>query len=1571
MLCIAVILGDNTYYVSSSTTTDCPQPCHPFSYYITETSTYFTNNATFVFMKGEHLLDSEGLLQVVISDVDILTLRGPGIDGIITCSSNTRGLAFNNITIVNIINITITGCGQQDAIQSLQFVNVSTLNILDVVAYDNNYNIEVMHAKNIYIMDYFGISNHENSGFVISGYVTSHNIVIIRSAFVETFSPSGAALSVILGANTHNNVTIISSLFGNNNGNGLYMYFFVGGHNNVTISNSIFANNTVGSGGGLYINFCTDTHNNIAIINSIFTNNSAYDGGGLYMHFCNDTHNNIAIINSTITNNSANFGGGIKLSTDANAYNSITVADTIFDSNAASITGGGLYISSDSKTQSTVFITKSIATNNNVATGGGLFVHSATCALNNITITDSIFSNNNVNDTGGGMYLSGTRNNIAIIHCTIANNSAHTGGGVKIYAGKHIEIYVTVKFDPEAHNNVAITDSVFTNNNAYDGGGLYMYFCTDTHNNIAIINSTITNNSANFGGGIKSSTDMNAYNNITVANSILDSNAASITGGGLYIRSDTETQSTVFITKSIATNNNVATGGGLFVHSATRALSNIAIIDSIFSNNNVNDTGGGMYLSGTRNNISIIHCTIANNSAHTGGGVKIYAGEHIEIDVTVKLDPEAHNNVAITDSAFINNNADDGGGLYIHSLVDTYINIIVASSVFTKNYAATGGGLSLVVLGSISQSNVIIAHSTFNSNYIYSDIKPQRDSLIIVNDNSSYSGGGLYIYSSINTYMHGNMVTIINSTLSNNYGNGLTLYSTTTNFILKILCILADNMGSGIVTYGYTTVIFTDGHSIIANNSSPTDGGGVFLGKNSYLTTGNGGYVSFINNTAQRYGGAIYSSDTDFDLIYSGGIFGGYQCTIYNLSATFIDNSANKAGDSLYGGVFLMCNYDSLHYVGSDDILNCPSMPPPITSSISRHSLSTISSAPLVVCPCFNGTVNCNVRYFNREVYPGQTLCLSLVTAGLCGGVSPGTVAVKTDNNVNLVSSVTTDYTATSCTTLGYTVKLTTYVSSTTLTIDVSDGDLYHGIGDISIQVSILPCPPGLVLDSISGDCICDNDVIRLVGVVCNVSWMPYPIRRTGNDWIADLQLNNRQNCIIAHTGCPFDYCNTSSILINLNESDIQCSHNRSGILCGQCTQGLSLMIGSNRCANCTDTTLVSISIVILAAIGGIVLVVFLIVLNLTVSVGSINGILFYANIIKLNESIFFSTGNVPVVSQFISWCNLDLGIEYCFIDGLDGYMKTWLQFVFPLYLWALVIAIIIGCRYSGRLSRLCGRNAVPVLATLILTSYTKLSRTVSNALMINTVQCGDYKWNVWNIDGNIEYLSGKHIVLFTVSLFFLILGLVYTGLVFCSQWLQRYSGKCCKSTRDPVVRLKPLIDAYTGPFKDKYRFWTGLGLIVRLILTVTFSYTTSLQPKLNNYILVLIIIFMVICVGRVYKDNRLAILETLSFLNLICLSLIVILFTNESYSGMTSIGVIVSISVSMEMVLFVIIVSVHTYLAFKKIVTCHKLCHKFYTHSEELPLVVEDTDREISPARIISYREELIFDLYVTKEHL
>ena len=91
----------------------------------------------------------------------------------------------------------------------------------------------------------------------------------------------------------------------------------------------------------------------------------------------------------------------------------------------------------------------------------------------------------------------------------------------------------------------------------------------------------------------------------------------------------------------------------------------------------------------------------------------------------------------------------------------------------------------------------------------------------------------------------------------------------------------------------------------------------------------------------------------------------------------------------------------------------------------------------------------------------------------------------------------------------------------------------------------------------------------------------------------------------------------------------------------------------------------------------------------------------------------------IPVLSQFIAWLNLDLGIETCFYPGMTAYAKVWLQFVFPLYIWFIIATIIVLCRYSTWLSNKIGGNVVQVLATLILLSFTKIFRTFAPALQL------------------------------------------------------------------------------------------------------------------------------------------------------------------------------------------------------------------------------------------------------------
>ena len=117
----------------------------------------------------------------------------------------------------------------------------------------------------------------------------------------------------------------------------------------------------------------------------------------------------------------------------------------------------------------------------------------------------------------------------------------------------------------------------------------------------------------------------------------------------------------------------------------------------------------------------------------------------------------------------------------------------------------------------------------------------------------------------------------------------------------------------------------------------------------------------------------------------------------------------------------------------------------------------------------------------------------------------------------------------------------------------------------------------------------------------------------------------------------------------------------------------------------------------------------------------------------------------------------------------MDAYWKLWIDIVFPFYLIFLAVMIIIIRDRSTRFAQLIGRkNPIAVLATLILLSYAKLLRTIILSLSSATLRYPDSSVQlVWLPDGTVKYLSGKHIALFVMALVIVIVGVVYTLLLF------------------------------------------------------------------------------------------------------------------------------------------------------------------------------------------------------------
>ena len=564
---------------------------------------------------------------------------------------------------------------------------------------------------------------------------------------------------------------------------------------------------------------------------------------------------------------------------------------------------------------------------------------------------------------------------------------------------------------------------------------------------------------------------------------------------------------------------------------------------------------------------------------------------------------------------------------------------------------------------------------------------------------------------------------------------------------------------------------------------------------------------------------------------------------------------------------------------------------------------SVISSEPTDVCFCDdNNTINCSQTQLTMTAYPGEEINISVVTVGQRNGVAPGLLEIKSFGKISTPVEIRNTI-AMNCTTIAF-IPVDVNYSLTT-----SDST---GSNSVMLNIERSDCLLGFHVSNKTGVCDCTElaqKASNSLSIKCDAT--TNTLSRQGDVWIGNIN-----DCVIVHSPCPFDYCKLTNTIFSLTDPDPQCALNRTGILCGRCEDGLSLALGSNNCIQCPQFSYLALIIPFAAA--GFGLVALLMVLNLTVSIGTINRLIFYASIVKISEStgIFFPNGPIPVLSQFIAWLNLDLGIETCFYHGMTAYAKVWLQFVFPLYIWFIIAAIIVLCRYSTWLSNKIGGNVVQVLATLILLSFTKTFHTIILAMKFTTLSCVNTNANtsgivVWSVDGNVLYLSTKHYILLTAVVLFLLIAIFYTLALLFDAVIEKYLTRIM-FLRKQWIKFKPFVDAYHGPYKDNCRFWTGLLLLVRMAFTLVTlwfdNYIALIFITTSTSVLLSLMIFF----GGTYQKKYLNILEWLSLINLILLSAI---YNPYGKSGVQQVVTIVSISVA-----FVTFIGVLVYQVFVRV---------------------------------------------------
>ena len=724
-------------------------------------------------------------------------------------------------------------------------------------------------------------------------------------------------------------------------------------------------------------------------------------------------------------------------------------------------------------------------------------------------------------------------------------------------------------------------------------------------------------------------------------------------------------------------------------------------------------------------------------------------------------------------------------------------------------------------------------------------------------------------------------------------------------------CEFYNNLGTPISADQGSSLQFSG--TIVFWNNTGYDGGAMSITGGSYVIVSNHANVIFENNTAENAGGAVFVDQDTRYCFFRLSQGGPHNCAHLPFNLSFINNTALKGGDAIYGADIRDCIYLGKYYsanCNARELLQSANsglyFEPDLDSDPSQ-----ISSDPTRVCLCENGTLNCSITSWSETCYPGEEFTISAIDVGDTRGPVDGSVYAQLLPQYEGVLGglqYSQEVTRTKCTELRYSLLFKPGLVVMALTVNTARVPKYQDDGNVLyINVTLLPCPLGFDLSAYPHQCICDTQLKRN-NIPCNITTQT--IQRSGSVWVNasfDANINNGE---IVHKNCPFGYCITEEVHVNLKQPDTQCAFNHSGTLCGACQPGLSLALGSPQCiSHCSNSYT---SLLIAFAIAGLVLVFFIKILDLTVAVGTINGLIFYANIIQAAQSTFLSEGDANPLTVFIAWLNLDLGIETCFFHGLDGYWKTWLQFVFPFYIWAIILLIIYVSRCSQAVARIFGNNSVPVLATLILLSYAKLFRTIVSALTFTYLEFPDgSKTAVWSIDGNIQYLGPKHIplLLFAVGVL-LFLWLPFTVLLLFEQCFQRIGAY---TVRKWMLRLKPFFDAYFGPLRGNYRYWIGVLLVARGILLLVFgplNFTDS--PSVNLLAVIIVVLLLVMYtnnlphghtdmdggnhfrfwIGSCYKKWYLSLLESSFLCNLAILSAITLAIGKQTAVVYTSVGI-------------------------------------------------------------------------------
>ena len=846
----------------------------------------------------------------------------------------------------------------------------------------------------------------------------------------------------------------------------------------------------------------------------------------------------------------------------------------------------------------------------------------------------------------------------------------------------------------------------------------------------------------------------------------------------------------------------VGAGGGLTVMMAQTTFAvETSISESEFSEN-VAIAGSGVHVGVFSGIPAVTKVTVSccrferngiNQLVSSGGGMIV------NLDL-VDPEREVEREVGVTEG---------GGGVYVD----------VRECVFERNMASSGGGVS------------VIAH--YSEQYVFHSSYRARFHNCTFGMNQAYGGSAMLVYErKISGFEPGLQLAVsdtrfirnsirrtnddnVDAGFINDYG---VFHVRNVNVTLSGTNVFDRNMGTALGSV--SSLIHVGGRAVFEKNKA-VNGAGMKLLSESHLILLADARMSFINNRADLFGGAIYierNSDNFtfvpedcflyFNQLGYGLCSDSAVCLPRNVSVLFKDNTA-RLGSLVYGSSLSTCPWVS-SLIRESPTYNSSQT---VYSNLRSYRRTLVYVTGQRGPPQFS-TVTAKLVVEsdpNISVMPGEQFFVNITTLDRFGHQIPEVVTSavvlegEEDSNASVMIGDFGFFEVRPMRQSRAPVTVLGEEGEREVTLLLTTIDLTSAV---FVTVTLASCSVGFAHSN--SRCVCDSRLASR-GVSCDVNFTV-----DEDSWLGPVHDgHNVTNDELTVATCVLNYCGDGEREVRSGEWELQCrqSFHRTGRLCGACEEGYSVKLGTNACAHCTNWSLFLLPFFFLA---GIFVVFVMGLLQISVAEGFFTATIFYSNIITL-YAVYFNNNGISGVNFLTSFFSLNFGIPTCLYDGMDSLALVTLQLTFVAYLFLLaVLHIIMYKTTTFKFVDSFNQRYSPAksFATLIILSYVSILQSSFGILSFTVVSRFDGERRVlWFMDPTVDYFSGFHVFLCVVAiilLFFLlpppILFTVGTRAIYRWPYLNK---------------LKPLYDALFAPYKTKFRPWLGFQIIFRIVLFI------------------------------------------------------------------------------------------------------------------------------------------------------